>query len=174
MSMYLGSQANGNHACRHLCVLFTCMCQFLCVCVCVYVCWLQNKESRKRKRLDGWRGCLFIHHPAALAVSRGHGNTCPGPFSAVLFVACFGPAKAFSSHLLCSLLNSVCTTFLFFRSLGFHFCLSYNVLCSCFCAATSLSLGIWILFCCAAFNVLMMSSTGPDWQVLNLRARQLS
>lgn len=173
MSMYLGSQANGNHACRHLCVLFTCMCQFLCVYVCV--CVLAAKQGeQEEERLDGWRGCLFIHHPAALAVSRGHGNTCPGPFSAALFVACFGPAKAFSSHLLCSLLNSVCTTFLFFRSLGFHFCLSYNVLCSCFCAATSLSLGIWILFCCAAFNVLMMSCTGPDWQVLNLRARQLS
>lgn len=104
-----------------ICVYCLRACASFYVCMCVYVCWLQNKESRKRKRLDGWRGCLFIHHPAALAVSRGHGNTCPGPFSAALFVACFGPAKAFSSHLLCSLLNSVCTTFLFFRSLGFTF-----------------------------------------------------
>lgn len=75
-----------------------CMCMHMCVCV--SVCWLPNVE--KRKRLDGWRRCLFIHYPAASVVSGGHGNTCPAPFSTGLFVACSGPAKAFSSHLLCS------------------------------------------------------------------------
>jgi len=85
--MYSGSRAHGNHACMHLCVLFTHMCQFWCVCICMCVCWLPNEKSRKRKRQDGWRGCLFIHYPETLVVSGGHGNTCPGPFSTGLFMA---------------------------------------------------------------------------------------
>lgn len=83
------------------------------------VCWLPNVESRKR--LHGWRGCLFIHYPAASVVSGGHGNTCPGPFSTGLFVACFGPAKASSSHLLSSQL-------LFIPSVSGFTSFSYNLL----------------------------------------------
>ena len=90
----------------------------VCVCICVCVCLLPNAESRKRKRLDGWRGCLFIHYPAASVVSGGHGNTCPGPFSTGLFVACFGPAK-----------TSIPAAFYSFSFGFFNFCFSYNVLC---------------------------------------------
>lgn len=85
---------------------------WVCICMCVY--WLPNKGSRKRKRLDGLRRCLFIHYPAALVVSGGHGNTCPGPFSTGLFVACFGPAKSFSSHLLCFLFTPIPCDFILF------------------------------------------------------------
>lgn len=84
----------------------------VCVCICVCVCWLPNVESRKRKRLDGWRGCLFIHYPAASVVSGGHGNTCPGPFSTGLFVACQ------SLHLSPPLLSSIPAAFYSF-SFGF-------------------------------------------------------
>lgn len=101
VNLYFSCQADGNHACMHLCVLYMCMCQFLCVCICICICvyWLPNAESKKRKRLRGWRACLFIYYPVASMVSGGHGNTCPGPFSTGLVVACFSPAKAFSSHL---------------------------------------------------------------------------
>lgn len=104
------------------------------VCICMCVCWLPNVESRKRKRLDGWRGCLFIHYPAASVVSGGHGNTCPGPFSTGLFVACFGPAKAFSSHLLCSPLFLLLLFFYFWivlrLSLLFSLCAVFLSFCS--------------------------------------------
>lgn len=66
--------------------------------VCVCLCLLPDEESRKRKEQDGWRGCLFIHYPAASAVSGGHGNTCPRPFSAVLLVVDSGAAKAVGSR----------------------------------------------------------------------------
>ena len=102
------------------------------VCICMCVCWLPNVERRKRKRLDGWRGCLFIHYPAASVVSGGHGNTCPGPFSAGLFVACFGPARAFSSHLLCSplLLLLLFSYFCIVLRLSLLFCLVFLAFCS--------------------------------------------
>lgn len=115
-----------------VCIVYVHVPVSVCVCICMCVCWLPNVESRKRKRLDGWRGCLFIHYPAALVVSGGHGNTCPGPFSTGLFVAFFGPAKAFSSRLPCSLLSSIPSAFYSFSfgsCLGFHFCFSYEVLC---------------------------------------------
>lgn len=97
-------------AVMHVCICVHCLyaCASFCICMHMHVCVLAAKvESRKGMRLDGWRGCLFIHYPAASVVSGGHGNTCLGPFSTGMFVACFGPAKAFSSHLLCSLLSSI-------------------------------------------------------------------
>lgn len=100
VSLYLGRWQSCMYA--FVCIVYVHVPVSVRVCICMCVCWLPNVESRKRKRLDGWRGCLFIHYPAASAVSGGHGNTCPGPFSTGLFVACFGPAKAFSSRLLCS------------------------------------------------------------------------
>lgn len=93
-------------AIMHVWVCEDCLrtCASFCVCMHMHVCvwWLPNEESRKRKRRDGWRGCLFIHYSVALVVSGGHGNTCPGPFSAGLFVACFGSIKAFSARSLFS------------------------------------------------------------------------
>lgn len=65
-SMYVGSKAV-----LQLCGLFVNMCQFLSVCICMRVWGLPNEESRKRKRQDGWRGCLFIHYLVALVVSWG-------------------------------------------------------------------------------------------------------
>lgn len=115
-------------AVMHVCICVHCLCACASFSMCMHmhacVCWLPNVESRKRKRLDGWRGCLFIHYPAASVVSGGHGNTCPGPFSTGLFVACFGPAKAFSSHLLCSLLSSSSAfySFSFGPRSGFYCC----------------------------------------------------
>lgn len=144
---------------------------FVCVCMCVGC--KTRRAGRGRGYMVGGGVYLFITQRPW----RFQGDMATlvlGP----LALLCLWPAlalpkpSALTSSALCSTL--FVPLFLFFRSLGFHFCLSYNVLRSCFCAATSLSLGIWILFCCAAFNVLMMSCTGPDWQVLNLRAGQLS
>lgn len=63
-----------------VCIVYACagysMCMHMhvqCVHVCARTCvrWLPNVESRKRKRLNGWRGCLFIHYPAAFCGFRG-------------------------------------------------------------------------------------------------------
>ncbi len=106
-----------------------CVCQFLYVYAyaCVRVRRLPNVESRKRKRLDGWRGCLFIHYPAASVVSGGHGNTCPGPFSAGLVCGLLWPCQSLqlSPPLLSALLH--CHSFLFFFiPLNLHWCFSYS------------------------------------------------
>lgn len=52
-------------AVMHVCICVHCLCACASFSMCMHmhacVCWLPNVESRKRKRLDGWRGVyLFI------------------------------------------------------------------------------------------------------------------
>lgn len=100
----------------HLCICVHCLCacasfsvcmhMHVCVCVCVYVDCQTWGAGRGRSWMVGGDVYLFITQWPSV-VSGGHGNTCPGPFSTGLFVACFGLAKAFSSQLLGSVLSSI-------------------------------------------------------------------
>lgn len=62
VNLYFSCQAHGNHACMHLCVLFMCMCQFLCVYAFAFVCigcqmW---RAGRGRGYMVGGGFYLFI------------------------------------------------------------------------------------------------------------------
>lgn len=96
VSMYMGSKAI-----LHLCGLFMNMCQLLsvCICMCVWESCQMRKAGRGRGKMVGGAVYLFITRwPWWFQGEGGHGNTCPGPFSAGLFVAFFGSVNAFSFH----------------------------------------------------------------------------
>lgn len=72
VSEYLGCQADGSHACMHLCALFMCMCQFLYVYAYACVCVLAAKRGEQEEEEARWLEGVFIYSlPSGLRGFRG-------------------------------------------------------------------------------------------------------